>query len=59
MNIDEARAYLMKYHKPEYQNYIMIKLAGDFAVAVAEDHERISRQLSAELKYRNDKENYV
>ena len=54
MTIDEAREYLAKYHKPEYQNYIMTQLAGDFAAQVAEDHERLVFQLGAELKWRSD-----
>lgn len=57
MNIDQARKYLKQYHKPEYIRYIETTLAGDFAVVLAEDHERILHQLNAELKWRNDNSN--
>ena len=34
--IDEARLYLSDIFKPEYSQYINTKLAGDFAVDLAE-----------------------
>ena len=42
MNIDQAREYLKKQHNPEFHNYIDKHLAGDFAVALAENHEKNS-----------------
>lgn len=57
MNIDEAKEYLIKHNKPEYQHYIRYHLAADFAVTIAEEHERLVTQLRAELKWRNDNSN--
>lgn len=54
MDIDEARVYLVKKHKLEFREYILKRLAGDFAVALAEDHILLTRQLEAELKHRRD-----
>lgn len=50
----EARDYLVSIFKPEYTFYIKNSLAGDFAVKMAAEHKRLSAQLCAELKYRND-----
>ncbi|MCK5607313.1 hypothetical protein KAR91_35850 [Candidatus Pacearchaeota archaeon] len=57
MTISQARKYLIKQYKPEWHHYIEVMLAGDFAVLLAEDHERLSVQLEAELKWRNDNDN--
>ena len=54
MDIDQARKYLKQYHKTVFTHYIETTLAGDFAVELAEEHERILQQLKAELKWRND-----
>ncbi len=45
MNIDEARAYLKANFKPEYHKYIDKKLAGDFAVSIAEKMSEICNEL--------------
>ena len=37
MTIDQSRNFLIRIHKPEYQNYILNQLAGDFAVELAKD----------------------
>jgi len=57
MDTYQAREYLKRYHKAEFSHYINTKLADDFAVALAEDHERISYQLRAELEWRRDNNN--
>lgn len=57
MNIEEAREYLVKQHKPEFKNYILFHLAGDCAVEIAEQHERLTLQLEKELKYIRDNSN--
>jgi hypothetical protein len=44
MTIDQARDYLKRRYKNEYHKYIDTKLAGDFAVAIAE------KQYKMELK---------
>jgi len=57
MNIDEAREYLKDRLPSEHYNYINNHLAGDFAVAIANDYKTILYQLKAELKWRNDNDN--
>jgi hypothetical protein len=44
MNIDEARAYLVENNKYEYKDYIMNKLAGDFAVEMAKEHKALKQR---------------
>ena len=55
MDIDQAKEYLIQYHKAEYSRYIEFVLAGDFAVVLAEDHEQIlhMRKLMEDTVYKN------
>jgi hypothetical protein len=45
MTIDEARDYLVEHNNAKYQNYIRTQLAGDFAVEIALEHNRLAVML--------------
>lgn len=54
MNIDEARAYLKASSKPEYHSYIETKLAGDFAVSIAQQMSEMRGALTECNKVANE-----
>jgi len=41
MDIEQSKEYLKKVFQPEFHNYIDNKLAGDFAVVMADSHFRL------------------
>ena len=54
MNIDEAKSYLKASTKPEYHAYIETKLAGDFAVSIAEKMSEMRGALTECNKISNE-----